>query len=145
MLLHCRKVKAARKPANCVCCDGVILVGESCYDIASMGDDGFWHGKECMRCGWWRDDYPSPHVARCAKSQARVDVFNREYPVGTPVRYWPVRHEDGSFDTTWEPREGMVRGVAYVNSAGGAVVFVTGITGCVSISHLEPLTIGRTA
>lgn len=61
--------------------------------------------------------------------------WNELYPVGTPVRYWPVLPPTRSappFDTT-------TRSEAWTLGSGDVVVLVVGRTGGVRLSHVETL------
>lgn len=63
-------------------------------------------------------------------AQSHATVWNRDVPVGTPVRYWP-----GSVDD-----EGVVsktRSEAWVVCARYAVVQVEGKSGCIDLSHVK--------
>jgi hypothetical protein len=71
--------------------------------------------------------------ALMARLQSEVERFNRNYPVGTPVRYWPTNDRRGGFVET------TTRTEAYVLSGHTAVVFLAGRSGCVALTHVEPL------
>lgn len=60
-----------------------------------------------------------------------VKNWNRDNPVGTPVRYWPgVREGDGKPATTRKP--------AQLIGGHTAVVWVTGETSFIRLTHVEP-------
>ena len=63
--------------------------------------------------------------------------WNQRFPVGTRVHYWSVlpdaRGRGGKAKYT------VTRSEAYVLSGHTAVVFVEGVSGCVALSHLDPL------
>jgi hypothetical protein len=62
----------------------------------------------------------------------QVDIFNRNNPVGTRVRY---RLYDGSRDGSY--RETMTRTEAYLLGGHTACVFLVGVTGCVPLSRVD--------
>lgn len=65
--------------------------------------------------------------------QDTVDRFNAAYPVGTPVRAWPgVKGDHTGTDT-------KTRSEAYVLSGHTPVVFVEGHSGCIALTHIQPL------
>lgn len=61
----------------------------------------------------------------------KASIFNEAFPIGSPFLYEPVK---GAGE--WEPV--TTRSVAWTLGSGEAVVLVTGRTGGVSLSHLEP-------
>lgn len=63
-----------------------------------------------------------------------VDRFNRDVPVGTRVRYFPVLPERG---TGCEPVVTTTRSEAWRLGHGDGVVAITGKAGGVAISHIE--------
>ena len=64
--------------------------------------------------------------------QQLVDIFNDAYPVGTPVRYWPVANEgEGVLSKT--------RSEAWLLSGHTAVVMVEGKSGAVAVAHVEAI------
>lgn len=65
--------------------------------------------------------------------QSEVDHFNRVNPVGTMVRYWKM-HKHGEPSGT-----GPTRTPAQVLSGHTAVVWIENCSGCVAISHVEPV------
>lgn len=72
---------------------------------------------------------------RKSNPAAECAAFNRDYPVGQRVRYWPaVRPEDdsGGFESS-------TRSDAQVLSGHTAVVWVDGYAGCIALSHVKPL------
>ncbi len=56
-----------------------------------------------------------------------VDAFNRRYPVGSRVRYWPspTRCEDT-----------RTRSAAEILAEHIAVVWLDGVPGCVALTHI---------
>jgi hypothetical protein len=63
--------------------------------------------------------------------QSRVDRFNAENPIGTPVRYWPgERRGEGVLSQT--------RSQAAIQSDHGSV-WVEGMAGSVALTHVEVL------
>ncbi|WP_346536985.1 hypothetical protein [Micromonospora sp. DPT] len=62
----------------------------------------------------------------------RVELFNAIHPVGTTVRYWKgVREGDGKTSTT--------RTEAQLLSGHTAVVWLEGVSGCIALTHIEPV------
>lgn len=67
---------------------------------------------------------------KTAKVQKEVDAFNAAHPVGTRVRFWTgLREGEGKVSTT--------RSDAQALSGHTAVVWLTGVSGCVSLSHVQ--------
>ncbi|GAA0495209.1 hypothetical protein Ade02nite_19050 [Paractinoplanes deccanensis] len=61
-----------------------------------------------------------------------VERFNRDDPVGTPVRFWPgVRSGEGI--------ESATRSSAQILSGHTPVVWVEGHAGCIALTHVEPI------
>ncbi|MCO5167898.1 MAG: hypothetical protein M9894_16260 [Planctomycetes bacterium] len=72
-----------------------------------------------------------PGCDRTHEAWLDARAWNARCPVGTPVRYWPgVREGEG--------RQGVTRSLAWVVS-GHASVLVTGQSGSVALSHVEPV------
>lgn len=68
---------------------------------------------------------------RTARAQRDADRFNKKYPVGTEVRYWTgLREGEGKVSKT--------RARAAVMS-DHASVWIEGVAGSVSLSHVEPV------
>ena len=64
--------------------------------------------------------------------QRIADRWNANHPVGTPVRYWTmVREGAGKVSKT--------RSLAEVLSGHTAVVWIEGVSGCVDLSHVDPV------
>ncbi|MGY5634148.1 hypothetical protein ACW7N6_38045 [Streptomyces sp. UC1A3] len=63
---------------------------------------------------------------------AHVAAWNRRYPEGTPVRYWTGAREG-------EGAVGETRSAASVLEGHTAVVWVTGHSACVALSHVQPV------
>lgn len=72
-------------------------------------------------------------AARNAASLARqVEAFNLLHPAGSRVRAWTGHFRDG------EPKVGEIgEAGAWVLAGHTVVVSITGISGCVAISHVE--------
>lgn len=64
-----------------------------------------------------------------------AEQFNKRYPVGVQVRYWPVLPAD---DNTM-PKVTVTRSEAWDTGSDTAVVKVEGMAGGVAVSHLEVL------
>ncbi len=67
---------------------------------------------------------------RTEQAQCEADAFNRRYPIGTMLRYW-----------SWL-KEGPPTGVAPISHKAtvigeSAVIWLTGISSCHAISHVE--------
>lgn len=67
-----------------------------------------------------------------AKLRKQADDFNARFPVGTPVRYWRGGREG-------EGAVGVTRSEAQVLSGHSPVVWIDGCTGCMHLSHVEPV------
>ena len=64
--------------------------------------------------------------------QKLVDTWNRDCPVGTPVRYWTgVREGEG--------KQSKTRSAAKLLGGHMAVVWIEGVSGCVALSHVLEL------
>ena len=75
--------------------------------------------------------------ARIRNAGRQAEEFNRDHPVGSRVRYYPIRRRAEHLDTeTTSP--------AWALPSGYAVVSVRGISGGVSLDHIEVLTEVRT-
>lgn len=61
-----------------------------------------------------------------------VDEFNARYPVGSAMRYYPIRGEAGNIET-------KTRSEAWALGHGEVVVKIEGRTGGCCISHMEAL------
>lgn len=62
-----------------------------------------------------------------------AEDFNLKYPVGTPVRYWPVLPPDPDIP----PIETVTRSEAWNLGHGEPVVKIEGRTGGVAVAHIE--------
>jgi hypothetical protein len=71
---------------------------------------------------------------RASAQQEICDEFNRLYPVGTLCRYW-TGERDG------EGKTAHTRSVAEVLSGHTAVVWLKGVTGCVSLTHVQVIAV----
>ena len=71
--------------------------------------------------------------------QQKVERWNAGFPVGTPVRYWPIRKRlNDGFDG--EPHDGVTRSEAWMigdKKTGHASVLVTGKRGGLLLDHLQ--------
>ena len=67
------------------------------------------------------------------KLERERDAWNALYPVGTPVEYWTGVRGDG------EPKRGEIRARATI-ICGHVSCWVTGLAGCINLSHVQPLT-----
>lgn len=72
-------------------------------------------------------------LARSTVTQQKlVANFNATFPVGTKVRYWTgVREGLGKESTT--------RSDAKLIGGHAAVIWLDGVSGCVALSHVEPI------
>nr|WP_221374336.1 hypothetical protein [Actinoplanes polyasparticus] len=67
-----------------------------------------------------------------AADRKTVERFNRDNPIGTPVRYWPgVRSGEGRRSTTQTAAE--------VLSGHTPVVWLNNVSGCIALTHVEPI------
>ena len=67
------------------------------------------------------------------REQAKVDDWNANHPIGTEVRYWRgFREGDG--------QTGRTRSRAALLGGHTAVVWIDNTTGCIGLTHVEPLT-----
>lgn len=62
-----------------------------------------------------------------------VKSWNATWPEGTPVLYW-VGYREG------EGKTGCTRTPAQVLGGHTAVVWVTGESSCIALTHVEPIT-----
>lgn len=67
------------------------------------------------------------------KAQEECDAFNAKYAVGTEVRYWPMAREGEGRGPV------KTRTTAQVLSGHTAVVWLEGVSGCMAISHIQPV------
>ena len=65
--------------------------------------------------------------------QSAVDEFNSANHVGTLVRYWRGVHEGAPSGV------GRTRTLAEVLSGHTAVVWISGTSGCIALTHVEPV------
>lgn len=72
---------------------------------------------------------------RVKLGQRNAEQWNSAHPVGTKVRYWPVRPPLDGFP----PIDTETLSEAWVLSDGSVVVLVAGRSGGVYITHLEVL------
>ena len=72
-------------------------------------------------------------LARSTVSAAKlVAKWNERFHVGTKVRYWTGAREGvGKISYTQSPAE--------VLSGHTAVIWLSGVSGCVALSHVEPV------
>ena len=66
--------------------------------------------------------------------------FNDQYPIGTVVRYWPIRRANGMFEGV--PTIAPTRTPAW-DVCGEPVVKIEGKAGGVSLAHIEIAAEGR--
>jgi hypothetical protein len=73
------------------------------------------------------------NLARSTVSAAKlVAMWNERFPVGTPVTYWPGRREGHGQLTTTSSEAQLLGGHT-------PVVWLYDVSGCVALSHVEPL------
>lgn len=109
-------------------CGGCILQGERYTKVVGrheIWNDEFRTLRLCGRC-----ESPQPRRDLVGEAQAKADAWNARYPVGTPVRYWTGLREGPG-------KTGETRAAAEVLKGHTAVVWVTGLAGCVALSHVE--------
>jgi hypothetical protein len=76
-------------------------------------------------------------IARSTISNdALVAKWNRTFPVGTRVRYW-------TFDRQGLGKVGTTRSQAEVLSGHTPVVWIEGVSGCVALTHVEPIPLAK--
>lgn len=67
-----------------------------------------------------------------SNEQKKAEEFNKKYPIGTPVRYWPgARHGKGC--------ESKTRTDAQLLGNHTAVVWVENFPACLALSHIAPI------
>lgn len=66
------------------------------------------------------------------KFQSEIDRFNKDNPVGTPVRYWPGVLKGVGV-------ESKTRSVAQVLGSHTVVVWVENYSGCIALSHVRAI------
>lgn len=64
-----------------------------------------------------------------------IKEWNEKYPIGTPVRYFPILHLDDFIDA-------KTRTEAWPLGHGAAVVSIEGRSGGMGLDHLQPLVDG---
>lgn len=64
-----------------------------------------------------------------------AESWNASYPVGTPVRYWPIYPPTAGFP----PIDTTTRSEAWTLGDGSVVVLVAGESGGVHLSHIEEI------
>ena len=64
--------------------------------------------------------------------QEAAELFTQHHPVGTAVRYWPIRGAP-------EFEDSKIRSEAWVLGHGAIVVKIEGRTGGVSVGHLQKI------
>jgi hypothetical protein len=66
------------------------------------------------------------------RSAEIVAAFNRQLPIGTPVRFWRgLREGPGQFSKT--------RSVAILLSGHTPVVWLAGTSGAIALTHVQPI------
>lgn len=63
--------------------------------------------------------------------RSRVDDWNRNHPIGTRVCYWRGVRDSGP------GREGKTESMAELLGGHTAVVWISGVAGCIALSHVE--------
>jgi hypothetical protein len=61
-----------------------------------------------------------------------VETFNRDVPIGHPVRYWTGDRQD-------RPKTGQTRTRAHLLGGHTPVVWVTGHAACITLTHVDPI------
>ncbi|UZV40793.1 hypothetical protein 12Stean4476_00031 [Erwinia phage Stean] len=69
-------------------------------------------------------------MAQRRDPEAQARSFAERYPDNTPVWYYPIKGEDTR-------RAAWIRSEPWILGHGEVVVKITGVTGCVSIDHIE--------
>jgi hypothetical protein len=76
----------------------------------------------------------SPRKNKHHRAAEAAAAFNKKYPQGTPVLFWPgVRLN--------EPLKSRTRGEAWALPSGEAVVRVEGRAGGIALSHIEVIAV----
>jgi hypothetical protein len=78
---------------------------------------------------------PSKRTKSLPCGKLSAEEWNEKYPVGTPVRYWPVLPHEGVF----APIDSTTRTPAWALGHGAVVVSIVGKSGGVALSHIEVL------
>jgi hypothetical protein len=65
------------------------------------------------------------------KAAIAVRDFNKQHPVGTPVRY------TSDFTQANQPLTTRTRSSAQILASGKPVIWIEGVAGCVALSHIE--------
>ncbi|MFB6398323.1 hypothetical protein [Polymorphospora lycopeni] len=65
-----------------------------------------------------------------------VQTFNDTHPIGTPVRYWKGAREGNG-------KTARTRTAAQLLGGHTAVVWLTGVAGCISLTHVQPISEGE--
>lgn len=73
-------------------------------------------------------------MKRKTKAGLSSEEFNSRYPVGTVVRYWPIKRGNGAFEGG--PMVAPTGSLAW-DVCGEPVVAIEGKEGGVALSHLE--------
>jgi len=76
---------------------------------------------------------PEIRVMNRREQERRVQEFNAQHPIGTPVRYWTGVRGDGP------GRCSRTRTAAQLLQGHTAVVWMQGEGSCVALTHVEPL------
>jgi len=64
--------------------------------------------------------------------QQIVDDFNRNVPIGTPVRYWKGPVQGVGLESTTASQAAFLSGHT-------PVIWLTGVVGCIALDHVEPI------
>ena len=67
----------------------------------------------------------------------RIERWTEMYPVGTRVRYWPIRHDVGDMEA--EHYDCRTRSGPWLLGGHTVVMQISGWSGCVALAHLEVL------
>mgnify|MGYP001107962775 CR=1 FL=1 len=76
--------------------------------------------------------------AKVQQAERRAEEFNRDHRLGTPVRYYPIGRVAEYSDTE-------TRSPAWALPSGHAVVQIRGMSGGVSLDHIQVLEEAQTA
>ncbi len=74
---------------------------------------------------------PSPQ-SRLTLANFDVQEFNEHNPIGTLVRYWTGAREG-------EGKLAKTDSAAHVLGGHTAVVWLAGVSGCIALTHVEPV------
>jgi hypothetical protein len=63
-----------------------------------------------------------------------AEEWNKKYPVGTKIRYYPIK---GIPEYDHQYRESKTRSIAWTLGSGHPIVKIEGLAGGVHLDHLE--------